>query len=50
MRGQADDDENISIKRMKMGTAIRRCLSGEIQDCKTVAGLLAYSARNNVTL
>ena len=50
VRGQLDDDENISIKRMKMGTAIRRCLSGEIQDCKTVAGLLAYSARNNVTL
>ena len=43
-RGNLDDDENISIKRMKISTAIRKCLSGEIQDCKTVAGLLAYFA------
>jgi ADP-ribose pyrophosphatase len=43
-RGKLDDDENISIKRMKIGTAIRKCLSGEIQDCKTVAGLLTYSS------
>jgi ADP-ribose pyrophosphatase len=43
-RGRLDDDENISIKRMKIDTAIRKCLRGEFQDCKTVAGLLAYSA------
>ena len=43
-RGRLDDDENITIKRMKIGTAVDKCLSGEIQDCKTVAGLLAYSA------
>jgi ADP-ribose pyrophosphatase len=43
-RGRLDDDENISIKKMKFRTAIRKCLSGEIQDCKTVAGLLIYSA------
>lgn len=43
-RGKLDDDENISIKRIKIGTAIRKCLRGEIQDCKTIAGLLAYSA------
>jgi hypothetical protein len=29
---------------MKIDTAIRKCLRGEFQDCKTVAGLLAYSA------
>ncbi|MGB7634822.1 MAG: hypothetical protein WBL68_13950, partial [Nitrososphaeraceae archaeon] len=45
-RGRLDDDENISIKRMKIDTAIHRCLRGEIQDCKTIAGLLAYSAGN----
>jgi ADP-ribose pyrophosphatase len=43
-RGRLDDDENITIKKMQIGTAIRKCLRGEIQDCKTVAGLLAYSA------
>lgn len=42
-RGRLDDDENISIKRLKIGTAIQKCLRGEIQDCKTVAGLLTYS-------
>jgi ADP-ribose pyrophosphatase len=41
-RGRLDDDEDISIIKMEIGTAIRKCLSGEIQDCKTVAGLLAY--------
>lgn len=41
-RGRLDDDENISIIKMEIGTAIRKCLTGEIQDCKTVAALLAY--------
>jgi ADP-ribose pyrophosphatase len=44
-RGQLDDDENISVKRLKISTAIRRCLKGEIQDCKTIAGILAFSNR-----
>jgi ADP-ribose pyrophosphatase len=41
-RGRLDDDENISIIKMEIGTAIRKCFTGEIQDCKTVAALLAY--------
>jgi ADP-ribose pyrophosphatase len=42
-RGVLDDDENIAIKKMKMSAAIKKCISGEIKDCKTVAALLAYS-------
>lgn len=42
-RGPLDDDENIRIKKMKLGAALRKCLSGEIQDSKTVGALLAYS-------
>lgn len=42
-RGPMDDDENIRIRKMKMSAAIRKCLSGEIQDSKTVAAILAYS-------
>jgi ADP-ribose pyrophosphatase len=42
-RGALDDDENIAIKKMKISTAVKKCLSGEIKDCKTVAALLAYS-------
>jgi ADP-ribose pyrophosphatase len=42
-RGPLDDDENIRIKKMKLDSAVRKCLSGEIKDSKTVAALLAYN-------
>lgn len=42
-RGNLDDDEDIEIRRMKVSTAIKKCLNGEIQDCKTIAALLAYA-------
>jgi ADP-ribose pyrophosphatase len=42
-RGPLDEDENIRIRKMKMSAAVRKCLSGEIRDSKTVAALLAYS-------
>jgi ADP-ribose pyrophosphatase len=42
-RGPLDDDENIRIRKVKLGAAVRKCLSGEIRDSKTVAALLAYS-------
>jgi ADP-ribose pyrophosphatase len=41
-RGILDDDENIKVKKMKLSLAMKKCLSGEIQDCKTIAALLAY--------
>lgn len=40
-RGRLDADEDIKIKRIKLDEALRKCTSGEIQDCKTVAALLA---------
>jgi ADP-ribose pyrophosphatase len=42
-RGKLDEDENITIKHMKLITAIKKCISGEIVDCKTVAALLTYA-------
>jgi len=42
-RGPLDDDENIRIKKIKLSAAVRKSLSGEIWDSKTVAALLAYS-------
>jgi ADP-ribose pyrophosphatase len=42
-RSLDDDEENITVKRMKLATAIRKCTSGEIEDCKTIAALLAYA-------
>jgi ADP-ribose pyrophosphatase len=43
MRGPLDDDENIRIKNMKLSAALKKCLNGDIRDCKTIAALLAYS-------
>jgi ADP-ribose pyrophosphatase len=37
-----DDEENITVKCMKLTTAVKKCITGEIEDCKTVAALLAY--------
>lgn len=42
-RRKLDEDENITIKRMKLITVIKKCISGEIVDCKTVAALLTYA-------
>jgi ADP-ribose pyrophosphatase len=42
-RENLDDDEDITVTPMKLTTAIRKCIGGEIQDCKTVAALLAYA-------
>jgi ADP-ribose pyrophosphatase len=44
-RGKLDADENISIKRMKLNTAISKCISGGVEDCKTVAALLSYARK-----
>jgi ADP-ribose pyrophosphatase len=41
-RGLLDDDENIRIRKIKLSTAIKKCLNGKINDSKTVAALLAY--------
>jgi ADP-ribose pyrophosphatase len=38
-----DDEEDITVKSMKLTTAIRKCIAGGIEDCKTVAALLAYA-------
>lgn len=42
-RGTLDADEDIKIKRVKLDEAMQKCISGEIQDCKTVAALLFHS-------
>ena len=42
-RENLDDDEEITVKQMKLTSAIRKCIAGEIQDCKTVAALLVYA-------
>lgn len=41
-RGKLDDDEDIVVRKMSLDSAISKCFTGEIQDSKTVAALLAY--------
>jgi ADP-ribose diphosphatase len=38
-----DDEQNITVRSMKLTTAINKCIAGGIDDCKTVAALLAYA-------
>jgi ADP-ribose diphosphatase len=38
-----DDEEDIAVKSMRLTTAIRKCIVGGIEDCKTIAALLAYA-------
>lgn len=42
-RRAMDDDENIVVRKVKLGSAVKKCFNGEIQDAKTIAALLAYS-------
>jgi ADP-ribose pyrophosphatase len=44
-RGTLDADEDIKIKRVKLDEALRKCASGEIQDCKTIAALLTLRSQ-----
>jgi len=48
-RGLLDDDENIGIRKIGLGAAIKKCLNGKINDAKTVAALLAYYNQSNST-
>ena len=38
----SDEDENIKLKKLSLKTALKKCINGEIIDCKTVAALLVY--------
>jgi len=38
-----DEDEEITIKRIKLSSALKKCISGEIVDCKTIAAIMMIS-------
>ncbi len=42
---ERDDDENIIVRKVKLDSAVKKCLDGQIQDCKTIAALLAYRSK-----
>jgi len=41
--GVLDDDENIIVEQISLEMAIKKCMNFEIQDCKSIAALLAYN-------
>ena len=38
-----DEDEEIKIKRIKLSSALEKCISGKIIDCKTIAAITMIS-------
>ena len=38
-----DFDEKIMTKRMTLNTALKKCLLGNIEDCKTISAIMLYS-------
>jgi len=47
-RRPMDDDEDIVVKKVKFADAVKKCLSGEIIDAKTIAAVLAYNHQKNI--
>jgi len=43
-----DHDEMIKTFRVNLHTALKKCIRGEIKDCKTISGLMLYSQLNRV--
>jgi len=44
-RREMDDDEDISVRKVKLATAARMCFSGQIIDAKSIAAILAYKSK-----
>jgi ADP-ribose pyrophosphatase len=48
-RARLDDDEIITIKRFKISTAIEKCISGQLEDSKSIAAILAYDRIKSIS-
>ena len=45
-----DDDEEIRIRRMTLTSALKKCISGKIIDCKTIAAIMMIMNRKNESI
>ncbi len=43
-----DEDEEIKLKRIKLSSALEKCLSGKIYDCKTIAAIMYISKSKTI--
>jgi ADP-ribose pyrophosphatase len=41
-----DTDEKIITRKMTVNTALKKCLRGDIEDCKTISAIMLYSRLN----
>lgn len=44
-RRKMDADEDISVRKVKLATAVRMCFSGQIIDAKSIAAIMAYRSK-----
>lgn len=44
-RANLDEDEKITIKRIKLSTAIEKCINGQVEDSKSIAAILTYARK-----
>ncbi len=44
-RRAMDEDEDILARKVKLSSAVKKCFSGEIEDAKTIAAILAYASK-----
>lgn len=42
-----DNDEEIKVRRMTLSSAFKKCVSGKIIDCKTIAAVMMIMNRKN---
>ncbi|HEX6379266.1 MAG TPA: NUDIX hydrolase [Nitrososphaeraceae archaeon] len=42
-----DEDEDIRIRRMSLSSVFKKCISGKIIDCKTIAAVMMILKRKN---
>jgi ADP-ribose pyrophosphatase len=49
-RARRDDDEIITIKRIKLSSAIEKCISGQVEDSKSIAAILTYARIASISI
>ncbi|MGC2571113.1 MAG: NUDIX hydrolase [Candidatus Nitrosopolaris sp.] len=47
-RRRRDDDEIITIKKIKISTAIEKCISGQVEDSKSITAILTYATIKSI--
>jgi len=48
-RTRGDDDEIITIKKIKISTAIEKCISGQVEDSKSITAILTYATIKSIS-